>query len=86
MGGNNYTPIDYSLNSGKTYYKIDSIYYISNGLIKFVIYTLNMKFSKGGGERELLQRDKADRELEIELSRIKMIRKMGGHKGRMIVQ
>ena len=43
-----------------------------------------MKFSKGG-EQELAIRDEADRELDIELKRIKMMKKFGGFKGRMIV-
>ena len=43
-----------------------------------------MRFSNGV-ESELARIDKEDRELEIELKRIKMIKKMGWHKGRMIV-
>jgi hypothetical protein len=43
-----------------------------------------MRFSNGV-ESELARIDKEDQELEIELKRIKMIKKMGWHKGRMIV-
>jgi hypothetical protein len=43
-----------------------------------------MRFSNEGG-KEYAIRDEADKELEIELKRIKMIKKMGWFKGRMIV-
>ena len=43
-----------------------------------------MKFEKQE-EEESLVRTKADKELEVELKRIKFMRKMGWHKGRMIV-
>jgi hypothetical protein len=45
---------------------------------------INMKFSKQG-EHELSIRDEADRELDFELKRIKMMKKFGRFKGRMIV-
>ncbi len=43
-----------------------------------------MKYSNEG-EQESAIRDEADRELDLELKRIKMMRKLGGFKGRMIV-
>jgi len=44
----------------------------------------SMKFSKQGEEQQAIV-DEADRELDIELKRIKIAKKMGWHKGRMIV-
>ena len=43
-----------------------------------------MKFSNEGGKESAI-RDEADRELDFELKRIKMMKKFGGFKGRMIV-
>ena len=42
-----------------------------------------MKFSNEGGEGSAMM-DKADRELDIELKRIKTVKKMGWFKGRII--
>jgi len=43
-----------------------------------------MKFSKEG-ESKLARRDRTDLELDLELKRIKLIKKMGGCNGRIII-